>query len=206
MKIIVLGANGRTGTQVVQRALNGGGEVTAVVRSEAKLPTIRHDRLNVVVGDPCDPAILREVFRGQDALISTLGGRRPTKEATSVYPRSADAIVSAALETDLKRIVVTSTALLFPPRRMLDRILAAVVPNVVRNANRMERTLRASNLDVTIARCGFLTDAEETTYRASEGALPENGFSVSRRSLAFFLFACVSEAGAGHQVFGVSAA
>jgi len=204
MKLIVLGANGRTGTHVVRRALEEGADVTAVVRSDAKRPAMRHDRLDVVTGDPCDPAFLTGVFRGQDAVISTLGGRHPTKSAASVYPRSADAIVKAARDTGLRKVVVTSTALLFPSRRWADRVLAALVPSVVQSAARMEQTLRATDLDVIVARCGFLTDADETTYGAERDALPGNGLSISRRSLARFLVASADGTWAGHQVYGVS--
>lgn len=204
MKLVVLGANGRTGDHVVRRALDEGASVTAVVRSDAKRPMIRHDRLKVVIGDPCNPKFLSTVFRDQDAVISTLGGRRPTKKATSVYHLSADAIVAAARETGLKKVVVTSTALLFPPGRWVDRLLAAVVHNVVQSATRMEQILSAADLDLVVARCGFLTNAEETAYRAGRGALPEDGSSVSRRSLARFLVDTVNGSSSGHRVYGVS--
>ena len=204
MKLVVLGANGRTGEHVIRRALDEGAHVTAVIRSEAKRPDFHNDRLHVVIGDPCDPAFLTEVFRHQDAVISTLGGRRPTKAASSVYYRSADAIVTAAQNSGLKKVVVTSSALLFPLRRWFDRTLATLVRNVVQSATRMEQILRATDLDVTIARCGFLTDAEEADFRAERDALPNDGSSVSRRSLAHFLMDAVTGTDSGYQVYGVS--
>lgn len=204
MNLVILGANGRTGTHVLRLALERGETVTAVVRSEEKRPKLQHTRLRVVVGDPCDPAFLADVFRGQDAAISTLGGRMPTKRATAVYPDSADAIIQAAWESGLKRVVVTSTALLFPARRWRDAMLAALVGNVVKSATRMERSLAASNLNVTVARCGFLTDDEHATYRALEDALPVNGSSVSRAALATFLIHTVLRQGSGYRVYGVS--
>ena len=88
---------------MVREALDRGARVTAIVRSNAKRPAGRHDQLSVVVGDPCDPEFLATVFRGQDAVISTLGGRRPTRKAASIYYMSADAIAEAALNTGLKK-------------------------------------------------------------------------------------------------------
>ena len=142
MKLIVLGANGRTGKRVVRQALHMGASVTAIVRSDSKRLAIQHDRLSTAVGDPCDPDFLAKVFRGQDVAISTLGGRRPTRRSTSIYHISADAIVKAARDTGLNKVVVTSSALLFPPRRLLDRLLRVVARNVVQSATRMEQTLR----------------------------------------------------------------
>jgi putative NADH-flavin reductase len=204
MKLVLLGANGGTGQHVLHAALEEGMYVTAVVRSEGKRPKIAHPNLKTVVGDPCDPAFLKTVLRGQDALISTLGGRAPTKRATSVYYRSADAIVEAAWDTGLKRVLVTSTALLFPEQTLLGTLLQYLVPNVVRSADRMEKILRNSDLNWTAARAGFLSDSREATYRAIKGALPEGGTAVPRLALARFLVDAVRNPETNCAAYGVS--
>lgn len=204
MKLVVLGANGGTGQHVLRAALEDGMTVTAIVRSEGKRPKIDHPNLKTVVGDPCDPAFLKTVLRGQDALISTLGGRAPTKSATSVYYRSADAIVEAAWDTGLKRVLVTSTALLFPEQTLLGTLLQYLVPNVVRSADKMEKVLQSSGLNWTAARAGFLNDAREATYRAAKGALPKDGTAVPRLALARFLVDAVQNPETNYAAYGVS--
>ena len=208
MKTIVLGANGRTGVNVLHAALRKCMNVTAVVRSTARRPDICNDRLGVAVGDPCDPVFLRQIFREQDTVISTLGGRRPTRAATSVYFRSAEAIVKAAVEARAeagpKRVLVTSTALLFPRQPLMGAILRVAFPNVARSAARMERILQVSDLEWTVARCGFLYDGEEAGYRAEPDSLPPKGTSVSRRGLAQFLVDAVERPATHRTVFGVS--
>ena len=204
MNLIVLGANGRTGALVLKTALSEGFHVTAVVRSEAKRPALEHDHLTHVVGDCCDPQFLKGVFAHHDAVISTLGGRSPSKGATCIYWRSADAIGEAAVAVGLKQVAVTSSALLFPPQRWIDRLLAALVRNVVQSATRMEATLRNADLDVVVARCGFLTNQEEEKYRSALDVLPENGSSVSRHGLAHFLVDTVRDPQPGFRVYGVS--
>ena len=206
MKLVILGANGRTGNLVLQAALEKGMEVTAVVRSADKKPTFSHERLKVAVGDPCDRDFLKHTLRGQDAVISALGGRRPTKAATSVYYRSADALVDAAWDNGLKRVLVTSTALLFREQTMMGKLLRRLVPNVVQSATRMEDTLRASGLNWTSARPGFLNDARDMAYRAQRKSLPKNGTSVSRQALATFLIDAIEDPDAGCAAFGVSKA
>ena len=69
MKLIVLGANGRTGKLVVKAALDRWMHVTAMVRSTNKAPSFDRHRLTTVIGDPCDPDVLA-VCRlvGQDLL------------------------------------------------------------------------------------------------------------------------------------------
>ena len=204
MKLVVLGANGRTGRLVLEAALEKEMDVTAVVRTADKTPGVEHEKLQVAVGDPCDSAFLTSVFRGHDAVISTLGGRLPTKAATSVYARSADAIVRAASSTDIKRVLVTSTALLFPDQTFLGKVLRVVVPNVVRSAGRMEDTLKHSGLDWTSARAGFLQDSDVAAYRAQRNALPENGSAVSRTGLANFLIDALMEPETKGAAYGVS--
>ena len=51
MRLLILGANGKTGTQLVDLALARDHEVTAFVRSPAKV-TRRHPLLKVLPGDP----------------------------------------------------------------------------------------------------------------------------------------------------------
>lgn len=206
MKLVVLGANGGTGRQVLKAALDEGMEVTAVVRADHKRPKFQHPNLKTVVGDPCDPAFLKTVFRGQDALISTLGGRAPTKAATSVYYRSADAIVEAAWESGLKRVLVTSTALLFPEQTLVGQILRYLVPNVVRSADQMEKVLEKSGLVWTSARAGFLNDRNEAAYRAERNALPKDGTALPRRALARFLIDAVENPETRGAAYGVSRA
>jgi putative NADH-flavin reductase len=51
MKVFVIGANGQTGTQVIDLALARGHEVTAFLRSPQKIK-IQHPLLKVLRGDP----------------------------------------------------------------------------------------------------------------------------------------------------------
>ena len=204
MKLVVLGANGRTGKHVLEAALVKGMDVTAVVRSEDRVPGIQHDRLNVVVGDPCEASFLKSVFRGQDAVISALGGRRPTKAATSIYYRSASAMVEAARYTGVRRVLVTSTALLFREQSLIGEALRFIVPNTVRSATLMEDILKSSGLIWTSARAGFLNNANNMSYHAQQDGLPKDGTSVSRRALANFLIDAIESPSARCAAFGVS--
>lgn len=50
MKIVVFGATGGAGRELVSQALQAGHEVTAVARDPASV-SVRHERLTVVQGD-----------------------------------------------------------------------------------------------------------------------------------------------------------
>ncbi|MEQ9495316.1 MAG: SDR family oxidoreductase [Deltaproteobacteria bacterium] len=172
-RILLLGANGRTGRQILDRALAAGDTVTALVRAEDRLADLDHERLRVQVGSPCDPAVLEPLLVGQDAVVSVLGPRWPTRDATAIYPDAATAIVEAMQRSRVRRLVVTSSALLFPARDVLARVLQCLVRGVVADAHRMESRIRASTLDWTIVRTSFLTNGPSTDCAFSVDALPE---------------------------------
>jgi putative NADH-flavin reductase len=70
--LLIVGATGGTGQQIVRQGLEAGHDVTAFVRSPAKLP--QHPRLHVVTGSlPDDEAGFAEAARDKDAVISALG-------------------------------------------------------------------------------------------------------------------------------------
>ena len=187
MKIALLGANGRTGRLVIRQALAAGDTVTGLVRSADSLSDVQHDRLQVRVGDVCDPEFLRTVVPGHDAIISTVGPRSPMKSACTIYPLSAAAIAEAMQATGLQRVLITSTALLFPPSGLFDHVLRVIARNNQKAAGLMEERISDANLEWTFARTGFLTDGADKEFRKAEGAMPDGGGSISRSALANFL-------------------
>ncbi len=187
MRIALLGANGRTGREVLERALDAGDTVTALVRSADKLAGVAHPRLNVCVGSPCSAAVLEEVLPGHDVVVSVLGPRWPSKSAAAIYPDSATTIVEAMHRSGVKRLLVTSSALLFQAERFVDRMLRRLVPSIVTGAQQMEESIRNSSVDWTIARTSFLKDTDETDYRLGREALPQGCVAVSRSAVATFL-------------------
>ena len=75
MRVLVIGATGGTGRELVQGALGHGHQVTAFVRDPAKLQ-LEHANLRVAKGDVLDYATVESAMRGQDAVLSALGHRR----------------------------------------------------------------------------------------------------------------------------------
>src|SRR5436309_1409850 len=75
VKLLLLGATGGTGRQLLSQALEAGHEVTALARSPEKLNAQEH--LLIQRGDATDPQALDGAVAGQDAVLSALGVRSP---------------------------------------------------------------------------------------------------------------------------------
>jgi putative NADH-flavin reductase len=76
MKLLIFGANGGTGRQLVAQALAQGHLVTAFVRNPAKLP-LGHQNLRIAQGDALRYDTVERALSGQDAVLSALGVRPP---------------------------------------------------------------------------------------------------------------------------------
>src|SRR3954469_13349538 len=80
LKLVVLGATGATGLEVVGRALESGHSVTAFVRSPDALRAVK-EQIQIEKGDLLDSSQLAEVIQGHDAVISAFGPRLPVSKA-----------------------------------------------------------------------------------------------------------------------------
>ena len=75
MRILLLGATGRTGKWVLDQALDRGLQINCIVRDAAKLQR-RESSMSVYEGTPSDPEILRSALDGCHAVINVLNVSR----------------------------------------------------------------------------------------------------------------------------------
>jgi len=199
MRVLVIGASGKTGHEVVGQALAAGHEVTAFVRDPSRLK-VRGPRLTVVRGDVRSVDDLRRALAGQDAVISTLGGRAKDtmtcplgdKPGVGVMEASTAALIEAAGEAGVRRVVMMSTFMLAPNFRAgILKPLALYYKGMNDDKRAAEEALRASSLDWTIVYATMLTEGERTGREhlvpVTEIVTPRN--RVSRSDAAAFLIA-----------------
>jgi uncharacterized protein YbjT (DUF2867 family) len=184
MNLLVLGATGRTGRLVVEQALAAGHTVTALVRSPEKL-TIVNSNLRVVAGEATDKAAVSRALQGADAAISTLGGKG------SVIADSTQAIVAAAHEAGVRRVVVLSSWLVERDRMdAVTRLLTGIAMGpLIKDKSAGEEILRRSELDWTIVYASLLTDgpADGSVTVIPEGAKRRMPEKISRADVAAWM-------------------
>jgi putative NADH-flavin reductase len=207
LKLIVLGATGGTGLEIVQRAIEHGHSVTAFVRSPERLRPFQ-DRITVTQGDLLNNAELERVIEGHDAVVSGFGPRVPVSKAdANLLQRFAVALTSAMLRAEVRRVIVESVAFLFkdsiiPPAYLLGRML---FPGIVADSSAMEDVFARSGLDWTIVRPPQLTDKPYTgNYRVRQSHLPRFGFKISRADVADFMIKAVENPFLIRRIVGIS--
>ena len=191
-KIVVFGATGGTGRQVVEQALRAGHQVTAVVRNPAAF-LVQHPQLVIWQGDVLQPVDFKAVLAGADAVVSCLGihGRKPT----TVYSEGVRNIAQAMHQVGVTRIIcLSSVAVVIPPRssllvKLVTRyILWTLLPHTYEDMRRMEAWLRESDLDWTVVRPPQLTNTKRTgNYRTTINEPIRKPSKISRADLAHYL-------------------
>src|SRR5882762_10094899 len=206
MKLVVLGATGGTGIEIVKQAIERGHSVTALVRSPDRLKEFR-DRIPFRKGDLLNSTDLEQSIQGHDAVLSGFGPRVPVSKADAhLLQQFAVALTGAMLHAGVRRVVVESVAFLFkdsvlPPAYLLGRLL---FPRTVADASAMERLFAESELDWTMVRPPELTDKPYTgTYRVRYGHLPHFGFKISRADVADFMIRAVEDRSTIRKIVGV---
>jgi len=187
MKLLIVGATGNTGREVLDLALARQHRVTAYVRSPQKI-TRADSELRVVRGDPFDLAALAKALEGQDAVLSTLG--LPPRQAlrpSNFMAESAASIVSAMRTAGVSRLCILSAAVLFPAKGVQYAFFKWLLQHHARDLEALETVVKASDSEWTIARPPRLVKAPDARYVAARDVLPPGASSATFRGVAAFL-------------------
>ncbi|XP_078355528.1 flavin reductase (NADPH)-like isoform X1 [Oculina patagonica] len=176
LKLVVFGATGRTGNEVVKQALEKGHHVTAVVRTPEKLSTQR-ENLVLVKGDACDMESVAAALDGKDAVLSSLEVYANIFNPTTFYSESMNAITEAMSRHKITRLVtVTSWCTQPGPNNywFLEWVIKPLFLNgVIKDMATMEKMLESSDsqaLNYTIVRpCRLLVGEQTGNYKVEEG-------------------------------------
>ena len=191
MKVLVLGASGATGREVVRAVIAQDFDVTAFVRDPARLP-VGGQRLRVVQGDVGDAAAVAGAVKGQDTVISALGVSRPL-HADPVVVDGIRHTLHAMDEQGVARLVYLSFIGVRDSRSAAGPLIRFVARFPLRHEiadhETKEALIRASHCDWTIVRAPKLSNGEATgRFREGEDIAARSFFPVlSRADVAAFM-------------------
>ncbi|WP_263384460.1 NAD(P)-dependent oxidoreductase [Granulicella arctica] len=187
MKVLVLGANGRTGALVVAHAIANDHEVSVLVR---RVGRSYGPGVCVIEGDALNQKDVLRAMERQDAVVECIGGMAPWQHQTLERDVMRN-IVAAMKQSGTRRLLVVSALGVAESRKQcLWWYRWLVVPTFLRGITRdkkdMEAIVRQSGLDWVIARAPILTDKAETG-RIKVLKKSEKGRAITRVDLAAWL-------------------
>jgi putative NADH-flavin reductase len=191
MKLVIFGATGKTGREIVEQALALGHEVTAFTRESSKR-TIEDetnsvdDRLGFVSGDVFDFSAVKQAVQGQEAVICSLGSNSLTK--TTVRGEGTANIVKAMEEEHVDRLIVISAMGTGESWSMLSFTNKLFYATLLRSSRRdheaQETAVKESNLNWTIVRPSGLTDGALTGNYAIGETIQGESSQIARADVA----------------------
>lgn len=196
VQITVLGATGRTGVPVVERALERGHRVRVLARDRAKaerlLPT-GHPDLVICEGDALDAGALEDVLAGAEAVIDVSG---PVKDGPKdLRGRVVGRLLPAMGHQGVRRLIfLTGAGVRVEGDRpkVADRAIRGAMrvlqPEILQDGQTAVAAVTGSDLDWTVVRVPRLADGEPRgQIRTSAHIGGDTGTTLGRHDLAVFL-------------------
>jgi putative NADH-flavin reductase len=199
MKILLLGATGRTGKYILDRALQHGHTVHALVRNKQKVSTT-HSNLVLFEGDPLDKNILSVAMQGCEAIINALNISRTSdfpwaklrtpKDFLSSVARN---IIEIAPQQNIQRYIFISAWGVAETKKDIPGWFRWFIEHSnIRypyiDHERAEELLKNSSLQFTAVRPAGLTNFKnQKEIIVSLNNTPKPNLLISRRGLAGFV-------------------
>lgn len=189
MKVIIFGASGSIGRNLVSQALEQGHAVTAFVRDPARFD-MQHENLSIAVGDVLEAASVQKAVAGHDAVMCAIGAGRKG----GVRGDGTRNIITAMENVGVKRLICQTTLGIGESWNNLNAFWKYIMFGLfLRPAFRdhvaQEKLIRESGLDWSIIRPAAFIDGELTgQYRHGFPATAnDTKLEISRADVADFM-------------------
>lgn len=198
MKILLLGATGRTGKLVLALALRKGYQVNCLVRNSKRLE--EQDSIRIFEGNPSKREDLQSAMTSCECIISVLnvsrksdfpwsGLRTPKKYLSEVM----SLLIPLAEKSRIKRIIVCSAWGVAETKKDIPLwfkwfIEHTNIGKAYQDHERQERLLMQSDLNWTIVRpVGLTNTKKEQGIRETFENVPKPALTISRQRVAQYI-------------------
>lgn len=202
MKILLLGATGRTGKWVLKAALKEGHQVVCLARNVQRIP----DRAGCkrIEGSPSVETDLAQALAGCDAVINVLNISRRSDFPWSRLRTPADFLsrviahlIPLAEKHQVSRVVLCSAWGVGDSHKDIPWWFRWFIDNsnigvAYRDHEKQENLLAASPLNWSIIRpVGLTNSTKAQKIRESRGNVPKPRLTIGRQSLGRFMVECL---------------
>jgi uncharacterized protein YbjT (DUF2867 family) len=203
-RVLVAGATGGTGREVVREALAAGHAVRVLVRDEARARETFGSGVEYAVGNVTDPASLKRAVQGIDYVVSALGSNTqndPANKPEFVDYGGVKSLVEASVGAGVKHFVLVSSMGATHPDHMLNKMF----DNILVWKLKGEDALRASGLRYTVVRPGGLRDSAggQSGIRVMQGDPKDVRASIPRADVAAVCVRALGRADADRKTFEI---
>jgi uncharacterized protein len=185
MKIVVFGAAGRTGHEVVKRGLEKGHRVTAFVRNVNQISLV-HPNLEVVAGDALSQDSVSRAVEGKDAVVSCLSSKENSHRQVFIHH-----IINAMRLHRVKRVIAIGGIGALQASEHLKVYETTTFPReyveVTQAHMRVLDALLTSRLDFTFVCPPLIPEGERTGAYKTQANYPTQGWSITSGDLADFI-------------------
>lgn len=178
--VLIIGANGSVAKEAIAMFLQKTDvNLKLFLRNAKRLEHLKSPRVEVMEGDATDKVALTNAMSGVNVVYANLYGRNT--------PQMASAIIESMQAAGLKRLVwITSFGVYNGqyqeiPDSELARIASYIAPH-----REEVKVIEASNLDYTLIRAQWFSNADEIDYELTQKGEPFKNPSarISRKSIA----------------------
>ena len=190
MKLLIVGATGPLGLELLKRGVAAGHTVTALARRPQALANIAGVR--AVAGDVLHPESLDAAVDGQDCVISALGSKLSLRRVTLLSDGTRNLVAAMQRHKVPRLLCVTGIGAGDSQGHggwVYDHLIQPLLLwEVYRDKTRQEQVVRTSGLAWVIVRPAMLTDGPATgKYRAVTQMAGLTASKISRADVAAFL-------------------
>jgi putative NADH-flavin reductase len=191
MKVVIFGATGRTGRQLIAQALAQGHFVTAFARAPRKL-SISHERLHIVQGDVLDAKAVEKAVEGQESVFCVLGLKFGAP--TTALVKGTQNIIQAMKRHHVQSIICVLTAGFLNEQAdfLMGKFLLwlyRLFPKAILEPTRLQfQELQQSGLRWIAIRAVILDEGpRQGHYRVVVENIPKGGYRINTGDMAEFM-------------------
>jgi len=204
MKILLLGATGRTGKLVLEKALESRYEVNCLSRNSERIEP--QEGLTIFEGNPNNKTDLENALTECDFVVNVLNISRKSdfpwatiRTPENYLPDVMNTLIPIAEDNHLKRIVVCSAWGVAETKNDIPKWFRWLIENsnirvTYQDHERQEELLKKSDLNWTIIRPTGLTNSKkEQNIRETFEKIPKPSLTISRQSVAVYIINSIKD-------------
>jgi putative NADH-flavin reductase len=205
--IIVFGATGGTGKELVNQALEKDFQLTVFVRNPEKLK-FNNSKLKIFKGDVLNSNDVERAIYNQEVVFCSLGASG--RDKTFLRTKGTKNIIEAMRKNKVGRLICQSSLGFGDSKDVLPwHMKYIIVPLFIKNAFEdhasQEKIIEQSNLDWTILRPASLTNGYRTgKFKTAFNNQEKIKLKISRADVADFMLSQISDDQYYHQKVGLS--